>query len=425
MKVELKLIFCLLLAGQSLFAQAKVDIAITPQEGLEHLLNVELFFESSQGSRYQLEVSSDLKEWNESSILSFTPLSEGHHVGQIDTTNPYTPTAKYYRLNRLEWEFLPVFQSNDWIGDLSIAPNGDKACFVFQNRVTNTLYYAELYSNGELSIPVTVATTGVEDESGHWDNSGFANISLHLAGDTPVIICLSDTEQRILCFKQRTDTTWEKFYVTDVLDAHFWSNPVSCVDASGNIAVGYLAHGIGVYACWADVENLGNWNSTKLSDDPAPYQRNTSIAFAGNGDLLVRFGASYRLEFEAPVTVNPAYIPGALQKSISNTSTLLALERGRDDLRIYTSADNGENWDFEYSTIDGAEIVSGLINLDGRLSLFGAGVLHTRDLEEPIWHSVRIGNNDTNSNHTQLDTGQTAILLLTTEGELLLSLSEL
>jgi len=409
----------------ALSAQKKIDIDIVPQEGLEHLLNIELQFESTLEDRYLVEVSKDLSEWNEHYLSPFAFSEEGHWVRQLDTTNPYTPTSEFYRVSRLEWKFLPVFHSDDWIGDLSMTHSGEKALFVFQNRVTNTLYYSELYSNGEISTPEIVANTGIEDEPGHWDNSGFSNISLHHTGESTVIICVSDTDERILCFKRRNDSTWEKFYVTDVLDAHFWSNPVSCVDSSGNIAVGFLAYGIGVYACWADVGNLDNWNSTKLSDDPAPYQRNTSIAFAANGDLLVRFGASYRLEFEAPVNVSSAYIPGALQKSVLDTSTLLALARGRDDLRIYTSTDNGENWDFEYSTIDGAEIVSGLINADGRLSLFGAGVLHTRELEEPIWHSVRIGINDTNSNHTQLDTGQTVVLLLNTEGKILLSVGDL
>jgi hypothetical protein len=236
---------------------------------------------------------------------------------------------------------------------------------------------------------------------------------------------MSDAEERILCFKRKQDLSWEKFYITEILDSHYWSSLVSCANSTGDIAVAYLAYGVGVFVSWANVSDLTSWNTIQLSEESAPYLTNTSITYANNGDLLVKFGSSYRLGFDSPATISSASIPGELQSSQLYSSKLLALKRSSDSIRIYTSEDNGENWSYEYSTIKGDTIISGLFDKNGELSLFGARVLHKKDADTNEWKSQRIGNNDSNSNHTQLDTGQTVVLLLNTEGTLLLSLKDM
>ena len=308
--------------------------------GFDEAGNFQLSFPTIPGRRYTVERSRDLQVW-EPHFLSPLEPSPGDESTMV--TGEATASSEFFRVSVLPWQFTYIEQSMDWLEDATmvLAPDG-RLLIVYQNRELNSLFYCERLTNGTLTEPRLISSTGALEDPDSWDSAGYSNVSLQLAGDgTLFVVCRDDYMAEVICLWKRPGAgPWFHHAITAPLAAP-GNFPKLSISPSNTVGVVY-GDGTGSYFAWASSGDPTHWSTLTLSGFSPQDTGDTGILFTGADEALLKSGANLRVNV-ATRQIREAHFNGQLVPSRSTSGSLLALERHDVGATVFRSEDKGEN----------------------------------------------------------------------------------
>lgn len=269
------------------WGQGNLEIRTHLQEWNDSLFDIWLEFDSDSDRRYLIQSSNDLNEWGIHYLSPFEYSRDGYWVRQVDRDNPFDSNREFFRVYRLPWSFQVIVESEDWIGDLSLAGSGDGAFLVFQNRETNELCYTKSDLNGHFEPAVVIAATGAIDEGSIWDNSGFAEVSLLYYNETLFLVCTDSIAQKVvLLWKSEDSVEWNRHEISEAIDVSAWAFPKFSISDTGVLGVAYASDSGTVFS-YASSLSPTVWNMILVTTDKPNSSNSIKTAFGEGSDAHV------------------------------------------------------------------------------------------------------------------------------------------
>ena len=364
--------------------------------------------------RYIVQVSRDLDKWEDHYLSPFKDKGEGLKVRQL---GEYAPEREYYRVGVLPWTFQSVDTSGDWIGNTSMSrlPEGGTA-FVFQNRDKNELYYGEVTADSETPEIARIVGTGVEDEPGHWDNSGYTDVTLQIdPSGSPWIVCMDDHAEEMILLRKRPDTGgWKRTVILSGLDSPYWAFPKFAISQQGRMGIVYRGND-GSYLALSSISSPAVWTHRKISPLSPHNAYETGIVFNLAGGLIVQADDAFSVNGTTG-EISPIQLSGQLQCRTGADGSLITMGRSFDGTMISRSVDGGVIWISSYAERLSYDDAAVSIDCDseGRLSLFRPPALYRQLTPGGPWHRTAMRGGAV---HQSDAAGRIRLLMVEYDGE--------
>ena len=352
---------------------------------------VTLRFESSNERRYLVDVTQDLKSWEEHYLAPFKDPGEGIKVRQV---GEYAPASEFYRMAVLPFRYQSLDVSGDWFGDISMSrlPDG-RTAFIYQNRDRRMLHYGECAENGSPPVVERVAgSTGAQNPV-FWDTSGYTDLTLQIgpSGVPHVVGRDYTTNDIVLLRKPSGATVWDRRVIRSGLASPYWAFPKFAISPQGMLGVAYRGDD-GSYFTHALITAPDSWTNIKISDLSPHGAFETGLIFNNSGDAIIQAGGWFRRDAATGETT-PLYLSGQVQTRRGSDGCLLTLDGGFDGTRIRRSTDGGVTWSENYAArqnIGDSGAVSVDCDLQGRLSIFRPPSLYRQLVPGGCWKRVTL-----------------------------------